>query len=570
MTRDLQRNLDLMEKYEQEKRRGDNSSDRVASHTKNVVDVSEGLSGNNHSPSVASNEGIGVTFTEKSSSLPLDRRGYMDELAIHGSEGAIVISFSEDDSGKKATDDDNIFMQLIFGGQKTNLPLECVHSDKSTNDSESDCSWEEGLVKEISEIPNSFADITASPKSDLKKNQSSLAESSYEVAGVDWEEGVCQNPDTSSQFLDKLVKDVSRGMLQEEADIQEAIRRSPEDFKEQNSSTNSSAVTKLMRSVKDQISDGVILHKLVTNTCVHLGNDAEESPSCNDEQLDNRCKEDDLQIPDSSKNNLDSYNLSANLLMVTQVGWNNLLMLVIKSKLNLVQECPWRNCVRSRPNTSTKITDDGSEVVVGSSNRDSRHLSRSSVSPERGYNNSLSGNSSLMEEIIDTGMKSQQNIAEKDNTISDHIGYSTQILNNQMEVSEASLDKEISLLRQERVNLGNEQRMLERDAECVNNEMFAECHNVNAHMQLLITFLKNCRNCFKCLVCLILLHLQNRSSVCLYRNDKPYILREGVSESSMYCIVPSLFQHAPATHLHRMRAWLRSRQTNPYGIASWK
>ncbi|XP_064950873.1 uncharacterized protein LOC108951167 [Musa acuminata AAA Group] len=175
MTRDLQRNLDLMEKYEQEKRRGDNSSDRVASHTKKVVDVSEGLSGNNHSPSVASNEGIGVTFTEKSSSLPLDRRGYMDELAIHGSEDAIVISFSEDDNGKKATDDDNIFMQLIFGGQKTNLPLECVHSDKSTKDSESDCSWEEGLVKEISEIPNSFADITASLKSDLKKNQSSLA-----------------------------------------------------------------------------------------------------------------------------------------------------------------------------------------------------------------------------------------------------------------------------------------------------------------------------------------------------------------------------------------------------------
>nr|XP_018677592.1 PREDICTED: DNA repair protein UVH3-like [Musa acuminata subsp. malaccensis] len=471
MTRDLQRNLDLMEKYEQEKRRGDNSSDRVASHTKKVVDVSKGLSGNNHSPSVASNEGIGVTFTEKSSSLPLDRRGYMDELAIHGSEDAIVISFSEDDSGKKATDDDNIFMQLIFGGQKTNLPLECVHSDKSTNESESDCSWEEGLVKEISEIPNSFADIT----------------SSYEVADVDWEKGVCQNPDTSSQFLDKPVKDVSRGMLQEEADIQEAIRRSPEDFKEQNSSTNSSAVTKLMRSVKDQISDGVILHKLVTNTCVHLGNDAEESPSCNDGQLDNRCKEDDLQIPDSSKNNLDSYNLSG----LDLDGESSLLSrredeqnVMTSQRGNIPPckpsdghpKCPWRNCVRSRPNTSTKITDDGSEVVVGSSNRDSRHLSRSSVSPERGYNNSLSGNSSLMEEIIDTGMKSQQNIAEKDNTISDHIGYSTQILNNQMEVSEASLDKEISLLRQERVNLGNEQRMLERDAECVNNEITeAQC-----------------------------------------------------------------------------------------------
>ncbi|CAL9118255.1 unnamed protein product [Musa acuminata var. zebrina] len=507
MTRDLQRNLDLMEKYEQEKRRGDNSSDQVASHTKKVVDVSEGLSGNNHSPSVTSNEGKGETFSEKSSSLPLDRRGYMDELTIHGSENAIEISFSEDDSGMKATDVDNIFMQLVSGGQTANLPLECVHSDKSTNDSESDCSWEEGLVKEISEIPNGFADITASPKSDLKKNQLSLAESSYEVADVDWEEGVCQNPDTSSQFLDKPVKDVSRGTLEEEADIQEAIRRSLEDFKEQNSSTNSSAVTELVRSVKDQISDGVILHKLVTNTCVHLDNDAEESPSCNDGQLDNRCKEDDLQNPDSSKNNLDSNNLSGldfdgesslissredeQIVMTSQRGnippgkpsddhpsW-------LEQSLDASYEVQIKSCSRMsteelceiRPDTSTNITDDGSKVV-GSLNHDSRHISRSSVSPERGYNNSLSGNSSLMEEIIDTGMKSQQNIAEKDNVISDHIGYSSQILNNQMEVSEASLDKEISLLRQERVNLGNEQRMLERDAESVNNEMFAECQEL--------------------------------------------------------------------------------------------
>ncbi|RRT76349.1 hypothetical protein B296_00030179 [Ensete ventricosum] len=504
MTRDLQRNLDLMEKYEQEKRRGDNSSDLEASHTKKVVDVSEGLSGNNRSPSVVtSNEGKGETFTGKSSSLPLDRRGHMDELTIHGNEDAIEISFSEDDSGMKATDDDNIFMQLVSGGQTANLPLDCVRSDKSTNDSESDCSWEEGLVKEISEVPNGCADITASPKIDLKKNQSSLAESSYQVAVVDWEEGVSQNPDTSSQFLDKPVKDVSRGTLEEEADIQEAIRRSLEDFKEQHSSTNSSAATELERSMKDRISDGVILHKLVTNTCVHLDN-AEESPSCNDGQLDNPCKEDDLQIPDSSKNNLDSYNLSGldldgesslisrredeQNVMTSQRGnippgkpsddrpsW-------LEQSLDASYDVQTKSCsimsmeelCEVRPDTSTKITDDGSKVV-GSLNLDSCHISRSSVSPERGYNDSLSGNSSLMEEVIDTGMKSQQN-AEKNNVISDHIGYSAQIsLENQMEVSEASLDKEISLLRQERVNLGNEQRMLERDAESVNNEMFAEC-----------------------------------------------------------------------------------------------
>ncbi|KAJ8457913.1 hypothetical protein OPV22_030839 [Ensete ventricosum] len=507
MTRDLQRNLDLMEKYEQEKRRGDNSSDLEASHTKKVVDVSEGLSGNNRSPSVVtSNEGKGETFTGKSSSLPLDRRGHMDELTIHGNEDAIEISFSEDDSGMKATDDDNIFMQLVSGGQTANLPLDCVHSDKSTNDSESDCSWEEGLVKEISEVPNGCADITASPKIDLKKNQSSLAESSYEVAVVDWEEGVSQNPDTSSQFLDKPVKDVSRGTLEEEADIQEAIRRSLGDFKEQHSSTNSSAATELERSMEDRISDGVILHKLVTNTCVHLDN-AEESPSCNDGQLDNPCKEDDLQIPDCSKNNLDSYNLSGldldgesslisrredeQNVMTSQRGnippgkpsdgrpsW-------LEQSLDASYDVQTKSCsimsmeelCEVRPDTSTKITDDGSKVV-GSLNLDGCHISRSSVSPERGYNDSLSGNSSLMEEVIDTGMKSQQN-AEKNNVISDHIGYSAQIsLENQMEVSEASLDKEISLLRQERVYLGNEQRMLERDAESVNNEMFAECQEL--------------------------------------------------------------------------------------------
>jgi hypothetical protein len=37
------------------------------------------------------------------------------------------------------------------------------------------------------------------------------------------------------------------------------------------------------------------------------------------------------------------------------------------------------------------------------------------------------------------------------------------------------LDKELSLLRQEQINLGNERRKLQSHAESVSSEMFAEC-----------------------------------------------------------------------------------------------
>lgn len=43
------------------------------------------------------------------------------------------------------------------------------------------------------------------------------------------------------------------------------------------------------------------------------------------------------------------------------------------------------------------------------------------------------------------------------------------------EALESTLDEELSLLSREYRDLGDEQRKLERNAESVNNEMFAEC-----------------------------------------------------------------------------------------------
>lgn len=50
-----------------------------------------------------------------------------------------------------------------------------------------------------------------------------------------------------------------------------------------------------------------------------------------------------------------------------------------------------------------------------------------------------------------------------------------EISNAEIEITEDELTNRISVLEQERLNLGDEQKRLERNAESVSSEMFAEC-----------------------------------------------------------------------------------------------
>ncbi|WOL06745.1 DNA repair protein UVH3 isoform X1 [Canna indica] len=490
MTRDLQRNLDLMEEYEQEKKKGNNCEDPEASCTTKGVDILENVSENVHpSSAFVSSEGKNETVS--------------GQQIVHGSKAVIEISFSEDDNGiNDMDDDDNIFMQLVSGGQTPNLPLE-TNLDKSTNDSESDCLWTDGLVEDFNGSPKELSkEIAGTPRSEYKEKKPSLTESIFEEVGMEWEDSVCNDPLASSNCQGEPAKHISRGFLEEEAEMQEAIRRSLEDFKQHISSTTS--VDKDLEGyIKDQSSDKAIFDKLITIN-VHLDNDSMRSLPHTDRQMDS--KSGDLQIADCvgstdlsglhldrdsspinekedevttmlpvTDNTLSGKHSDGQTRLLEQsLDGSNEIQTISFSRMSMEEFCGVSST------TNLKTTNDGSKSFNGDCNHDDFHVSKSNLSSGRGHDNTFSENGSLLEEIVvDTGTDKQQ-VIEETNITSIPIGYHNKesSFNYPTEISEASLDKEISLLRQERSDLGDQQRMLERNAESVSNEMFADCQEL--------------------------------------------------------------------------------------------
>lgn len=459
MTRDLQRNLDLMEEYEQEKRKRDNCIDPEPSSTQKEVE-SESHSENVQLPDTfVSSEGTDKKINNKET--------------IHGCENAIEISFLDDDNEMN----DGIFMQLVSGGQTSNMPSEGVHSDKNTNDSESDSIWSEGLVEVVSENPKGLAEeINGSPIADYCPSQSTLAENPCEEPDVEWDEGVCHEPQE---------KYVSKGLLEEEADMQEAIRRSLEDFKDHNSSTVSLVNKDLTSSFTDRGFDAEISQKLITSVC--LDYDSGASPLHNDEQLHNSRKKEDFEFSDSNKpcNSLCLHQDADWSLTYRRKEDDN----IMTSQADNTSPCKpsdelQNHSYLTKPtegsyvnSTNSKAMDNNSIMILGLSIPDGRDSCGFDQSSGAGNNNSFS---EIMEELVVAAGIEQHQVIEKTNAASNFMV--DQSMENSfsypMEVSEASLDNEISLLRQERVDLGNEQRILERNAESVNNEMFAECQEL--------------------------------------------------------------------------------------------
>lgn len=171
MTRDIQRNLDFIKEYEQESNKGEDSPAQK------------------DGPSVEAN----VLTTEIS--LPTNE--------------AMEISFLEDpEEGKESVDD--IFLHLAAGVSSNKEP---AVSDDSVD------IWEDGIVEENNAIVK---------ERDGKKENGIVQIENSSDDDVDWEDGVSEVHVTISSSQSELAK-VSKGVLEEEALVQEAIRRSLEE-----------------------------------------------------------------------------------------------------------------------------------------------------------------------------------------------------------------------------------------------------------------------------------------------------------------------------------------------------
>ncbi|XP_027349553.1 DNA repair protein UVH3 [Abrus precatorius] len=203
MTRDIQRNLDIMKEIEQER--------ACVNQAANIGTVE--IAGNND-PS----ESSGIQFVGNSREVNVDLVGDngQNEQSMPDKDTTIDISFEYDCNNKFTNGEDDIFSSLVGGNPVAIFSADDTAETELPSHSDSDGGWEEGIVEGKNNI---------FPEHDKVKLKSSVAdEDNINDGGVEWEEGDCDGAN-STLLSGKLA---SQGWLEEESDLQEAIRRSLE------------------------------------------------------------------------------------------------------------------------------------------------------------------------------------------------------------------------------------------------------------------------------------------------------------------------------------------------------
>lgn len=207
MTRDIQRNLDLMREIEQERTNANKAANdnTVLNGEKNFTSKS------------CSNPPVGISDKTNADLVGENMRTEHSELA---GDTSIEISFMDDGENKFLDGDDDLFANLVAGNS---APISCADNTSSkeqVSDSDSDCDWEEDIIEGKSNVFSGDVEVDTKP-SVAKDNHS-------DESDVEWEDGVCGGANSTLLSAAEPGKIASRGRLEEEADLQEAIRRSLE------------------------------------------------------------------------------------------------------------------------------------------------------------------------------------------------------------------------------------------------------------------------------------------------------------------------------------------------------
>ncbi|GAU13075.1 hypothetical protein TSUD_173750, partial [Trifolium subterraneum] len=214
MTRDIQRNLDLMKEIEH---------DRTCV---NKVDNIETVLNTENSPLECS----GNQDSGKAQEVNFDSAGenVQNEKLMLGKDTSIEISFEYDCKNESASGGDDIFASLVGGISMDHSNADDTVVEVQPSGSDSDCDWEEGTVQGENTIFPGYNNVelkssVAGGYDDDNNNNNNDNESEE-----DWEEGDCTATKSTLLSSAESEKLASKGQLEEESDLQEAIRRSLE------------------------------------------------------------------------------------------------------------------------------------------------------------------------------------------------------------------------------------------------------------------------------------------------------------------------------------------------------
>ncbi|XP_044502242.1 DNA repair protein UVH3 isoform X3 [Mangifera indica] len=535
MTRDLQRNLDLMREIEEERVNTNDTTDVETMLNINKIGSSNSFSENGEFVETAPDNDSGFVNKER------------NKQSMFKNENVIQISF-EDNGESNCVDDDDVFARLAAGSPVKVFSVDSTPPKEQPFDSVSDSDWEEGNIEEKTNSLSNDVNAETNPAHDLKKGNTNGD------SDVEWEEGPSGAPESYSACFAESGKTVPRGHLEEEANLQEAIRRSLLDFGSEKSDDENSKKSREIASgvgfldEKNNMSGsnllgenatqqdepvceildganlgttGGVSDSQVTNalesqlkSVVHnpdnketRGKSCEKQPTSHPEQSTQDTSEGRSLYGDvacaESGNTLgieerhfvqgqcfDASNKGGGLSTLTKrcsednshgsdVVFSDMsgAIVVDDKKNNFEVEC------------SALLDDKESETVAESSVIISGE--KNDCIAEALHQTSLP--SDLSSPMVDASLNesvykinSQQNLAAErtpDHEFSGgehNIGKSEMKENDNMQVefTEANLEEEMLILGQECMNLEDEQRKLERNAESVSSEMFAECQEL--------------------------------------------------------------------------------------------
>ncbi|RZC79754.1 hypothetical protein C5167_042331 [Papaver somniferum] len=518
MTRDLQRNLDLMKEIEQDKMKDQNSSNLEAFFSERVDGIPD--FGENNHPHETSDEMCSADGTDDS--LVIQGRNLKkDEQSILESGPSIEISFTEDENKCEDRDyedvDDDLFAQLVEGNSVLVSSAENASSVDPSHASVLDCIWKGNVDEEKGDMYG---------KDSMEETGPSLAKGNSDESDVDWEEGDLDVPTDAypSPYKPDTVV-VSRGSLEEDANIEEAIRRSLEDFTPKKSTMTSTEI-KISKISEETINEGMgggfpfVLSNPEKDSIEPLGLLRENDPlqrqislqEDGHENLDQIGENNALQINDSLPKQSD---LCTDFSIETdKLGERDLISSLkvssetLSDSKSIYREAPHTNLVPGERATPNIITDHFLDAFedsggtagfkgVGGTSELSSHVS--SAMMHDACDAMLVGDHQKESEVVSTCHLDETAAHANTNEVkpvarSDDLEQNVVVekflepsvvnsmihdnLEVHMEVDGVSLDEEMLILRDERINLGEEQRKLERNAASVSSEMFAECQEL--------------------------------------------------------------------------------------------
>lgn len=446
MTRDLQRNLDLMKELEQGKTSSHSEASRLMI---------------NKNPSEASQSGSvkSVDLNEK------------DDSPVLVKESSIQISFEDDGEIKHPDGDEDLFARLVAGNSLTPSCPDKIPSIMDL-DSASDVDWEEGKMDSFSQ------EGEVETKSVLDRGCID------DESEVEWEEEFCTNP-AGNPFSTEASpnKPASKGSLEEDAELQEAIRRSLQDKK---------FAIATSKDEKQQI-QGVHSHEHCMSSTLQKNVEKERTLSGDNTMLDCEFKDGAANCNPTDGTYILQRDEPYDILEGASV---QLSKQDAGEKGNLLKnECLSESMLPLKPNLDVEKllnVSSGNDGVSASAqgpisggidiciqNYTAMHdteavpshltTDRSMLKPQL---LELSGNDVSCEQVAD------------DNYMDDFSGKLQNVeefvveTNRGVNVDITNLEDEMRKLSQECTDLGNEQKKLERNAESVNSEMFTECQVV--------------------------------------------------------------------------------------------